>query len=99
MVATRTTELAAAYEELRTSEERFAQAFHNSPMPQAIQTIRAQRFVDVNDAFLAMTGYSRASEFVGRTPPWNYGCAWTTRHASSRRGGEGRIVRNKQTRR
>ncbi len=67
MVSERTKALSTAYDELRHSEERFSQAFRNSPIPQAIQTKRAQRFVDVNPAFLAMTGYSR-EEIVGRTP-------------------------------
>lgn len=67
MVAARTEALTAAYEELRHSEERFSQAFQTSPIPQAIQTMRAQRFVDVNAAFLEMTGYSR-EEIIGRTP-------------------------------
>jgi len=67
MVAARTQELKAAYDELRLSEERFSKAFHDSPMPQAVQTLRAQRFLDVNDAFLRMTGFTRA-EVVGRTP-------------------------------
>jgi PAS domain S-box-containing protein len=67
MVLARTHELKAAYDELRLSEERFSKAFHDSPMPQAVQTLRAQRFLDVNDAFLRMTGFTR-SEVVGRTP-------------------------------
>ena len=53
--------------EVRLSEERFSQAFNHSPIPQAIQTLRAQRFVDVNDAFLRMTGFTR-DEVIGRTP-------------------------------
>ncbi len=53
--------------ELRSSEERFSQAFQHSPIPQAIQTLRALRFVDVNEAFLRMTGFSR-EEVIGRTP-------------------------------
>src|SRR5688572_11786520 len=67
MVAHRTKELEIAYSELRVSEERFSQAFRNSPMPQAIQTIRAHRFVDANASFLAMTGFER-NEVIGRTP-------------------------------
>jgi two-component system, cell cycle sensor histidine kinase and response regulator CckA len=67
MVANRTKELEFAYSELRVSEERFSQAFRNSPMPQAIQTLRAHRFVDVNASFLAMTGFDR-NEVLGRTP-------------------------------
>jgi two-component system, cell cycle sensor histidine kinase and response regulator CckA len=67
MVKDRTHELERANIELRHSEERFSQAFQTSPIPQAIQTLRAQRFVDVNSAFLAMTGFSR-DEVLGRTP-------------------------------
>jgi two-component system cell cycle sensor histidine kinase/response regulator CckA len=67
MVAKRTHELEGANAELRISEERFSQAFQNSPMPQAIQTIRAQRFVDANAAFLAMTGFQR-DDLLQRTP-------------------------------
>lgn len=67
MVTKRTHELEVAYEDLRVSEERFSQAFRSSPMPQAIQTLKAQRFVDANAAFLTMTGFSR-NEVIGRTP-------------------------------
>ncbi len=67
MVKVRTGELEKTYTELKHSEERFSQAFQTSPIPQAIQSLRAQRFVDVNHAFLAMTGFTR-DEIVGRTP-------------------------------
>ena len=67
MVRARTLELEHANEELRQSEARFSQAFQTSPIPQAIQTLRAQRFMDVNAAFLAMTGFTR-DEVIGRTP-------------------------------
>ena len=67
MVKVRTSELERTNQELRQSEERFSQAFQTSPIPQAIQTLRAQRFVDVNTAFLGMTGFSR-DEVIGRTP-------------------------------
>ncbi len=67
MVKVRTGELEQTYTELKHSEERFSQAFQTSPIPQAIQSLRAQRFVDVNQAFLAMTGFTR-DEIVGRTP-------------------------------
>ncbi len=67
MVAARTQALSKACEDLRHSEERFSQAFATSPIPQAIQTVRARRFVDVNAAFLTMTGYTR-DEIIGRTP-------------------------------
>lgn len=67
MVKVRTGELEQTNTELKHSEARFSQAFQTSPIPQAIQSLRAQRFVDVNHAFLAMTGFSR-EEIVGRTP-------------------------------
>ncbi len=67
MVGARTAALEAASAEHALAEERFAKAFCNSPIPQAIQTLKAQRFVDVNDAFLAMTGFTR-EEICGRTP-------------------------------
>ncbi|HEY3897710.1 MAG TPA: response regulator [Chthoniobacter sp.] len=67
MVQERTAELEMANGELRRSEERFAKAFRASPIPFVIQTLRENRFVDVNDAFLEMTGYGR-EEVIGRTP-------------------------------
>jgi two-component system, cell cycle sensor histidine kinase and response regulator CckA len=67
MVADRTKALESSNAELRRSEERFAKAFRASPIPFAIQTLRENRFVDVNDAFRHMTGYGRA-ELIGRTP-------------------------------
>ena len=67
MVRERTRDLEAAGSEIRHSEERFSQAFRNNPIAQAIQTLKAQRFVDVNEAFLQMTGFTRG-EIVGRTP-------------------------------
>ena len=66
-VAERTRALETSNTELRRSEERFAQAFRSSPIPFAIQSLHQQRFIDVNDAFAAMTGFSRG-ELIGRTP-------------------------------
>lgn len=51
---------------LRISEERFSKAFRTSPIPKAIQTLKEERYVDVNDSFLKMTGFSR-EEVVGHT--------------------------------
>ena len=73
MVAARTQELQAANQRLRTemseravaekelsrSEERFAKAFQASPIPMAIQSLMTDRFLDVNEAFLTVTGYRR----------------------------------------
>jgi len=81
MVATRTQELQSANTRLRRemderaqadlelhrSEERFAKAFKASPIPMAIQDLATARFIDVNDAFLSITGVRRA-EITNRTP-------------------------------
>jgi PAS domain S-box-containing protein len=66
-VAARTRELEDSNAELRRSEERFAKAFRASPIPFAIQTLQQQRFVDVNDAFVKMTGFTR-SDLIDHTP-------------------------------
>ena len=66
-VAGRTHELEVSNAALCSSEERFANAFRACPIPFAIQTQDEQRFVDVNDAFVTMTGFTRA-ELIGHTP-------------------------------
>jgi PAS domain S-box-containing protein len=45
---------------LRQSEERFATAFKLAPVPMAVSTLESLRFLDVNDAFAAATGYLAA---------------------------------------
>jgi PAS domain S-box-containing protein len=45
---------------LRESEERFAKAFRASPAGLAISRASDSRFIDVNDAFLRLHGYTRA---------------------------------------
>ena len=44
---------------LRLSEERFAKAFHASPIPLAIQALSDQHYVDVNESFICLSGYTR----------------------------------------
>jgi len=53
-------------EELKLSEERFAKAFRASPAAISISTLKEGRFIDVNDSFLKVTGYSR-SEVIDHT--------------------------------
>ena len=60
-------ERAQAEKELSRSEERFAKAFQASPIPMAIQSLMTDRFLDVNEAFLTVTGYRRL-EIISRTP-------------------------------
>jgi two-component system, cell cycle sensor histidine kinase and response regulator CckA len=50
---------------LRFSEERFSKAFDSSPEGITISTLSEGRYIEVNDAFLKMTGYSRA-EILGK---------------------------------
>ena len=60
------TERKLAEEKLRQSEARFSKAFHASPVAIAIATLSEGRFIDVNESFLQLMGYSR-EEIVGRT--------------------------------
>ncbi len=60
------TERNRSEEALRESEERFRVAFKTSPDAMAISRIEDGLFLDVNDGFLQITGYSR-DELVGKT--------------------------------
>lgn len=53
-------------EQLRSTEERFSKAFKASPNPMCIATLAEGRFIEVNEALLRATGYSR-QEIIGRT--------------------------------
>ena len=55
-----------AEEALRQSEDKFSKAFHGSPDWVTITTLKDGRYIDVNDAFLRITGFSR-DEVIGRT--------------------------------
>jgi PAS domain S-box-containing protein len=52
--------------ELRSSEERFSKAFNASPVPMSITSLGEGRFIDVNESFLQVSGFSR-EEMIGRT--------------------------------
>ena len=45
-------------DELRESEERFGKAFRSNPQPMSITTLADGVYLDVNDSFLAMSGYT-----------------------------------------
>ncbi len=49
---------------LRLSEEKFSKAFENNPDPISITTLGNVRYVEVNRAFTALTGYER-EEVIG----------------------------------
>jgi len=51
---------------LRESEERFAKAFNSSPLSLTISSLVTGKLVEVNETFVAITGYSR-EEAIGRT--------------------------------
>jgi PAS domain S-box-containing protein len=55
-----------AEDELRQSEERFSKVFRASPVAIAISTLDEDRYVDANDAYLALINYRR-EEVMGRT--------------------------------
>jgi PAS domain S-box-containing protein len=67
-VQERTSQLEAAIQQLRFSEEKFSKAFRSSPDPMTITTFTEGRFIEVNDSFLSMTGYTLA-ETIGQTVP------------------------------
>ncbi len=56
----------AAEKALRFSEEKFSKAFRSSPAFITISTLKEGRFIDVNNAFLKESGYSR-EEVIGHT--------------------------------
>jgi len=58
--------LQAEIRERQEAEEKFAKIFHTSPHPIAITTQNEGRFVDVNPAFLQLTGYAQ-TEVIGHT--------------------------------
>ena len=60
------TERKLSEEKLRRSEERFSKAFLASPAAITIATLKEGRFIDANDSFLQLMGYSR-DEVIGRT--------------------------------
>ena len=66
-VRERTRNLQEANEALRRSEERFVKAFRASPIPLVLQSVGEQRYVDVNESFLQLTGYKREA-VLGQTP-------------------------------
>ncbi|MGO8942514.1 MAG: PAS domain S-box protein [Syntrophobacteraceae bacterium] len=52
---------------LRMSEERFSRFFRSTPVGTSISHLIDGRFVDVNDAFLGLFGYTR-EEVIGQNP-------------------------------
>ncbi|MEW5913421.1 MAG: PAS domain S-box protein [Thermodesulfobacteriota bacterium] len=55
-----------AEENLRLSEERYSEVFRASPLWVSVTTLEEGRYLDVNESFHQITGYSR-EEVLGRT--------------------------------
>lgn len=55
-----------AQKAIRESEERFSLAFKSNPAPMAISEIETGRFIDINEKWAQLIGYSR-EEHIGRT--------------------------------
>jgi PAS domain S-box-containing protein len=53
---------------LRESERRFMVAFHANPLPMSITSLRDHRHLEVNEAAMRHSGYSR-EEMLGQTKP------------------------------
>ena len=56
-----------AEQSLRESEEKFRSVFENSPYPIAINSLPDNKFLEVNKAFLSISGYTEA-EVLGKDP-------------------------------
>jgi PAS domain S-box-containing protein len=56
-----------ADEALKKSEEKFAKAFRESHVAMTLTRARDNRYLDVNDTFVKLTGWQR-KEVIGRTP-------------------------------
>ena len=61
------TEYKQVEEALKKSEEKFSKALRESPMALTLTSARDHRYIEVNETFVLLTGYSR-EETLGRTP-------------------------------
>ena len=66
-VAVDITERTEAEQALQRSEQKFLKAFQQSPLAIAVTSVRDRRYVDVNETYERLTGWSR-DELIGRTP-------------------------------
>jgi PAS domain S-box-containing protein len=63
-------QLLAEAEERRKAQEHFAKAFHANPSANVIAALPDLRYLDVNESFLRLTGYSKA-ELIDHTAQEN----------------------------
>jgi PAS domain S-box-containing protein len=66
-VAVDITDRKQAHEALIKSEEKFSKAFRESPMALTLTSVRDHRYLDVNETFEQVTGWSR-EEVISRNP-------------------------------
>jgi len=66
VIARDLTERRRAEEALRRSEERFARIFHNSPAAISLTRVSDRKFIDVNERFTEVMGWTR-DEVVGHS--------------------------------
>ena len=91
------TERKLALDSLCKSEERFATAFRANPQPMSLTNFETGRYLDVNDSFLHVSGYTR-DEVVGHTSlELNIWDKPETRDAFVRRIEEDGCVKNLET--
>jgi two-component system, cell cycle sensor histidine kinase and response regulator CckA len=60
------TDQVLAEEQLRQSEQRFSKAFQSNPAPMVISEIDTGRFIDTNEQWLMMLGYTK-EQTIGRS--------------------------------
>jgi two-component system cell cycle sensor histidine kinase/response regulator CckA len=71
MIVRDITDRKQAEEKLKDSEEKFSKAFHSGPDAIIISTMADGRFIEVNENYLRLTGFTR-NEVIGRTV-WEVG--------------------------
>ncbi len=91
-----TSDRVAAAAEIRHSREQFAMMFRTAPVAICITSLVDSRFMDINEAYAELTGYSR-EELIGKTVDDIRLQPSTARRASRRMATEMHAVRNFET--
>lgn len=66
------TELKMNEQKLRISDEKYSKAFHASPAPSSITTLRDGRYVDVNESYTILVGYTKEELLQSTTIDINF---------------------------